>query len=111
MGSGCGCGTASNNAPYTGFTPAIQVTAALNCMVERDMLLNWKSKLDCVQAKHLYSVIGIEVATLNRLSGIVQSALNWTSNYCYFEHQLREVLLLMPKIIATGQCDTNSVNN
>lgn len=107
---GCGCGTMANNAPYTGFTPAIQVTASVNCMVDRDMLLNWQGKLNCVQQNHLYDAVGIDTTTLNRLSGVVQSALNWTSNYCYFEHQLQEVMLVIPKIIATGQCNTSSTN-
>lgn len=108
---GCGCGTTANNTSYSGFTPAVQVTAAVNCMVDRDILLNWKNKLDCVQAKQLYDVTGIDVATLNRLSGVVLSALNRSSNYCYFENQLGEVLGVITKIIASGQCGTSSVNN
>jgi len=102
-----GCGCSNTTSINSGFTPAIQVTASINCMVDKDMLSNWKSKLECVQANNLYNIIGIDNATWNRLYGIVQSALNWTSNYCYFEYHLQEVMLLIPKIIATGQCNTN----
>lgn len=107
---GCGC-NAKTNTSNTGFTPAIQVSAAKSCMLDRDILLNWQSKLECVQNKNLYEVVGIDVYTLNRLSGLIQSALNWSSNYCYFEIQLQEVLGLITKIIASGQCATSSVNN
>lgn len=110
---GCGCNAKANNT--NGFTPAIQVSSAANCMLDRDILLNWQSKLECVQQNNLYNAsgigLGIDTTTLNRLLGVVQSALNWSSNYCYFENQLGEVLGVITKIIASGQCGTSSVNN
>jgi hypothetical protein len=94
----CGCGNTTTTSTYTGSTGTSQVTASADCTITPQMLEAWKTNLKCIAQNSLFDQAGIDFATYNRMMGTVQSGLNWRTNYCYFEHQLQEVLIAMPQI-------------
>ena len=99
------CDCNKNTASSTGRTYSpLNNTQPANCTITPEMLQNWLAKLNCIKLNNRYLSIGLSAADMNRLLGTVQSAINWQSNYCYFEYQLQEVLLLMPTITSLPEC-------
>jgi hypothetical protein len=70
------------------------------CGINGDMLQSWKAIMKCIKLKHKESLIGMATATVNQIAGIIQSAINYPDNYCYYYPQLEYFQsAVLPQII------------
>lgn len=75
-----------------------------DCIYTQDMLTDWLTSLKCAKNKNLTGIFNITVYRLNSYIGIVQSALNYSTNPCYFKAKLDEIKTLVDSIKTNGQC-------
>lgn len=89
---------------FQNFTsPAVPISAG-PCNYTLDQLKVWFDKLNCFKQKGIYVQYGIRPADLNRALGNVLSAINYSSNICYFQRQLDIVQPIIMIVINSGQC-------
>ena len=79
-------------------------TAGTNCEFTEAQLLSWKELLLCVKTNNLYADLGTTEGRVNSGLGMVASALNHTSNLCYFEKYLIELKPFILQILNLGKC-------
>lgn len=100
---GCPCQNNSNAyASPTIITQTPQVNT--NCQFTEEILNTWKDKLLCVKNQSLYETVNIQEKDINVYLGVVLSALNNTSNICYFESHLQTISPKIIQIIVLSQC-------
>lgn len=59
-----------------------------NCGMTRAILNNWYKMLACVKRNEYGERVNLAVVQMNQMLGVIQSALNYPDNYCYFYEQL-----------------------
>lgn len=105
----CGCGAKNNggsgntqrgvflNAPEEPVSP---------CDITKENLIAWKYLLTCIKENNYYSQANIVEFTVNKFLGIIQSALNYPSDYCYFNEQLSyfKTFILLNLLDNVPQC-------
>lgn len=78
-----GSGFASNpNIPKRVITPAV------DCLLTKEILARWKNTLKCIKNNNQLETIGLVNSSANQILGIIQSALNYPDNYCFYEQEL-----------------------
>lgn len=98
---GCGCSSQSNSNPqlYTPPPPSSPSLPKIGCTLTKEILEQWKAKLECVISNNKQADIGLSFRDENRYIGLIQSALNYPDDYCFFESQLNTFKLsILPKI-------------
>lgn len=106
-----GCGCLSENTVASPLSPA-QVAAIVqmqriedpNCIYTFEVLNEYKDLLNCVKANNTVDLFNITMTKLNSYLGVVQSAINYTTNSCYFVAQLDEIQILIQDIKDSNQC-------
>lgn len=71
-----------------------------NCELTQEIITNWKTLLECVVSKELLHAINLSKLQANQYLGLLQSALNYPDDYCYYDIQLnlfKEAIL--PRIL------------
>lgn len=58
------------------------------CTITEEMLTLWKTMLLCVKNTDKMAIINLPLVSVNQMLGIIQSALNYPDNYCYYIPQL-----------------------
>ncbi len=72
-----------------------------NCTITRELLQSWQNALKCVKQKGKGDLINMALASINQVLGILQSALNYPDNYCYYTPELEAFKsIILPQIIA-----------
>lgn len=110
--SSCGGGGSSTQAyQYAAIhqhnTPQMAYDAA-NCTYTNAILEKWKLILTCIKIQSLGSLVGIETFQMNVLMGVIQSALNYPNNYCFYKQQLDDFQTnILPRIIENVPDCTN----
>lgn len=79
-------------------------TPILDCIYTQDMLTDWLTTFKCVKTKNISALFNLTVYKLNSYLGIIQSALNYSTNPCYFKPKLDEISPLIDTIKTNGQC-------
>lgn len=74
------------------------------CSYTQENLSSWLIALNCVKTKGLYTNFSITSQKLNSYLGIVQSAVNYSTNPCYFRIKLDEIKIVIDNIQNSGQC-------
>lgn len=86
---------ATNNAYIKLDTPQPE-----DCNITKDILDKYLAVIKCLREKGLGMQFGLSSFNLNQLQGVVQSALNYPDNYCYYSAQLDDFANnLLPKIV------------
>lgn len=92
MGCGCAGNKTSSQTSIAGATSNYQQNVkeinAAHCDITKEMLQSWRASLICVKGLDKLSAIKITLVTYNQLLGVIQSALNYPENYCYYKPQL-----------------------
>ena len=103
----CGCGAANknNSSTHRQVSVARQVEQA-PCDITKEHLLLWKQILTCIKQNNYFVAADTPEFTINKFLGIVQSALNYPSDYCYFNEQLNyfKTFVLLKIIDNVPQC-------
>lgn len=90
MGCNCGgvAGGGNNGVQNRGlsFTPPSNT----DCSITKQLLTTWKQILTCVKAQGKYTEANLTQFEINQLLGVIQSALNYPDNYCYYSVQLED---------------------
>lgn len=84
--SACGAAASTNNFSHPVQTFAVPVNP--NCPFNKTLLTAWKAILNCIKQTRKYQESGMSKVVVNQMAGIVQSAINYPDNYCYYEEQL-----------------------
>lgn len=95
----CDC---ANGIPYTSSAVYEPVLAKLNldCQITGEILTNWQRILTCIKNNQKYSLLSLTLTKVNMLLGIIQSAINYPDDYCYYEIALNEFKnIVLPLII------------
>lgn len=97
----CGC---SNNTNFSNYhqpsNRQAQVPSPSDCSITKQMLIKWKAMLNCVKINKKLDLIGLNEVTVNQYLGVIQSALNYPDNYCYYKIQLENFQTInLPLII------------
>lgn len=83
----CNCGsTTFLSQSYTRTLKQAQ-TLAVDCDIELNQLKSWLAILKCLKSSGLYKNVGLNITEINRLTGIIQSAINYPDNYCYYKER------------------------
>lgn len=88
---GCGCSSGGGNtsvANVANYSQNVKRSIPSTCDITRDVLIKWQNMLKCVKNSGNISAVGVAELAINQLLGIVQSALNYPDNYCYYSLQL-----------------------
>lgn len=106
MGCNCSAGSTIQTARQSGQAVVLlgQVNSSVPCEYLPDQLKNWRIKLLCVKEKGIWVDLGITASKLNKYIGVVLSAINYTTNPCYFKTQLDEIASFMAVIINNETC-------
>lgn len=101
MGCGaCAAAAAKNNQSYS-LRKRQVVEVNIDCDYTKEIITNWLNALKCIKLNNKESQIGIDAYTRNRYLGILQSALNYPDNYCYFFTDLEAFKIdILPQIIS-----------
>lgn len=75
-----------------------------NCEYTVEILSDWLTALKCVKNKNLSTSFSITLVKLHSYIGIVKSAINYSTNICYFKVKLDEIKVLVDTIKTSGQC-------
>ena len=84
----CGCGSGSSSYNSQKNTSSSNRTIIEDCNITKENLLAWKALLQCIKNNQYYTQANTSEFTINQFLGIIQSALNYTNNYCYYNEQL-----------------------
>lgn len=85
---GCGCGAKKANVAVAQPVNVTTQPVVTQCDITADTLNKWFSILQCVKNNNSYQKTGVSEITVNQYTGILQSALNYPDNYCYYSAQL-----------------------
>lgn len=110
---GCGCGGGGGNvAPVVNrsmqqtFNVAPITPSTFNldengiCSITSEMLQKWKAVLECVNSRGRLGEANLSTVSYNQILGVIQSALNYPDNYCYYKPQLLFFQnTILPKIV------------
>lgn len=99
---GCNCAsTYTTNVPINNITPIVQPE---DCELTGILITTWQSILQCVKDSNKLGLIGLNTVTANQYLGILQSAINYPDNYCYFIVKLQEFQInILPRIVTNVQ--------
>lgn len=83
---------ARNEGTFTAYSRGIPkaVTPSEDCPITKEIVKMWQKAVICVKAKGELSKINMTTRTANSVLGLIQSALNYPDNYCYYEAELRD---------------------
>lgn len=99
----CACGSGGLSQQSSG-NPSLQRASnpiSTDCGLTKTVLKTWFAGLICIKLQDKFVAAGIGVTVLNQILGVVQSALNYPDNYCYFYEMLEYFKdNLLPSIIA-----------
>lgn len=71
-----------------------------NCLIDKELLIKWKSILKCIKSTGKYTEINITVLEVNKDLGYIQSALNYPDDYCYYMNELTSFKNnILPRIV------------
>lgn len=87
----CSCGsTNQNNVVINRVNENTQNNIVFdeNCEITSELLNNWKQILLCIKNNIAFETVGLSEFNINSLLGIIQSAINYPDNYCYYSPQL-----------------------
>lgn len=102
---GCGsCGGGGNTQSYPYMTAQhnnLQLAQQPeNCSLTAEVLTKWLNILTCIRTQNKGYLVGLEGFTMNSLVGVVQSAINYPNNYCYYQPNLENFQTnILPLII------------
>lgn len=106
------CAAAANRAPSP--KSAKQIAALVkkqqklvpraDCTYSLETLYEYKNYLNCVKQKNIFDLYDINYIKVNSHIGIVQSAINYNTNPCYFEAHLDEITIFINKVKESNQC-------
>lgn len=85
---GCGCGGNTNTTTIPDIVVAKREIYTGDCDITLDILKKWQSILKCIKQTNTYVKINVNEFNINQLLGLVQSAINYPDNYCYYKNQL-----------------------
>ena len=90
---GCGCSSGSSiqmNSPVnpSDYSRNVRQREITDCNITSQILTTWKATLTCVKNSGKLQKINLSEHAANRLLGVLQSALNYPDNYCYYILQL-----------------------
>lgn len=85
---GCGCGSSSSSSQPVLTSNKNRIEPIENCDITHENLITWKNFLTCIKTNNYFTKAKIDKTTVNQFLGIVQSGLNYPTNYCYFYEQL-----------------------
>ena len=72
----------------------------LNCGVTIELLEHWQKILFCIKNEDKTSLIYSNTVVINQYLGLIQSALNYPDNYCYYFEQIENFQnSLLPLIV------------
>lgn len=97
---GCGGGGGGSSTATDGYIAYSAPVIPTECGLTRTVLNTWMTALICIKLQDKFEKAGINVVSVNQLLGLLQSALNYPDNYCYFYEQLQYFQQsLLPSII------------
>jgi hypothetical protein len=86
-----GCNTCGGgNAGYVSgtYTARIPRVPDPNCTVTIEMLIQWRAILNCIKTAGKFEQAHLSEPELNTFLGLVQSAINYPDDYCYYMDRL-----------------------
>lgn len=97
----CGCGSAVSYGTYQPVTTNRELPRSTEyCPYTKSVLIQWLKILNCIKAQNKKSLIQASDFNINSLLGIIQSALNYPDDYCFYKPQLEEFQnTFLPRII------------
>lgn len=81
-----------------------RVIKSEDCIYDIETLEEWIVILKCVKNNNLYTFLDIPPKKLNSYIGIVKSAINYSSNPCYFILSLEKIKIVIDKIKIDSEC-------
>lgn len=85
------CAAAASGQNAINFSPTVPTAKILvnnGCGLDKDILTTWQKMLQCVKKNQKQENINLYISQINQLLGVIQSALNFPDNYCYYYEQL-----------------------
>jgi hypothetical protein len=103
---GCGCGGRGAAPVATGHSVAPQQQkerVITQCTLSKDVITKYKEILLCLKINNSFSNYGLNIATMNSLIGVMISALNYPTDYCYYQNQINNFQQnYLPRIIESN---------
>lgn len=103
----CGCGSTLNNTTtFRPYSAPVSTGSSIECDITKENLITWKNLLSCIKTNNYYTIANIPEFNVNKFLGVIQSALNYPSNYCYYYDQLNyfKTFVLINIINNVPQC-------
>lgn len=106
----CGCGGGGGG---VSFTPTVRPSFVQNppeqqqdqsCPFTLDMLQGWLTQVQCYRTNGFYVGTSITLRQLNIYLGVLKSAINYPTNFCWLATQLAEIQAFIMLLQSTGQC-------
>ena len=102
---GCStCGGMSASSAQVRKIIQIRNEAVEPCEYTEETLNVWLSYFQCVKANDFYNFFKITPAKVNSIIGIIKSAVNYSTNPCYFKIKLDDIKPIELLIQNSGKC-------
>lgn len=98
----CDCANGGAFITSAAYEP-VAIKLNFNCQITGEILINWQRILNCIKSNQKYSLLNLTLTKVNMLLGIIQSAINYPDDYCYYEIALDEFKnIVLPLIISNA---------
>jgi len=74
------------------------------CSYTQEMLSGWLVYFQCVKTNNLYAFFDLTAPRVNSIIGTIESAVNYSTNPCYFKIKLDEIQPIELVIENSGKC-------
>jgi len=98
------CGGVSASSAQVRKIVRLQEEPIQPCNYTQEMLSSWLIYFQCVKTNNLYSFFNITSAKVNSIIGTIKSAINYSTNPCYFKIKLDEIQPIELVIQNSGKC-------